>query len=140
MKNKKGFTLIEMLVVVGIVGLLSSVILVALGPARNKGKNARIISDLKQIGDYAEATSKSLGNYNSLRDAGGNYVENINLLLKDIENQGQTPIFNLDTAGLRWAAYSPLFDASQEAPGRCIDSTGASSVKSPEADSKCPVS
>jgi prepilin-type N-terminal cleavage/methylation domain-containing protein len=49
-KNKKqGFTLIEMLVVIAMIGLLSSVVLVALGPSRNKAKDARIISNIKQI-------------------------------------------------------------------------------------------
>lgn len=54
MKNNKGFTLIEMLVVIAIIGLLSSVVLVALGPSRNKAKDARIISDLNQARAAAE--------------------------------------------------------------------------------------
>ena len=43
-----------MLVVIAIIGLLSSVVLVALGPSRNKAKDARIISDLRQIQVIAE--------------------------------------------------------------------------------------
>lgn len=47
--GEKGFTLIEMLVVVAIIGLLSSTILVGLGNARTRARDARRISDLRQI-------------------------------------------------------------------------------------------
>jgi len=48
MKNK-GFTLIEMLIVIAIIGILSSVILVGLGSARAKARDSRRISDIRQI-------------------------------------------------------------------------------------------
>jgi len=48
MKNK-AFTLIELLVVIAIIGLLASIVLVSLGPARDKAKAVRVISDLTQI-------------------------------------------------------------------------------------------
>lgn len=48
-RTERGFTLIELLVVVAIIGLLSSVVLASLNTARQKGRDARRIADLKQL-------------------------------------------------------------------------------------------
>lgn len=48
-KNQKGFTLIELLVVVAIIGMLISIILVGLGSARQKSRDAKRLSDMQQI-------------------------------------------------------------------------------------------
>lgn len=48
-KTQRGFTLIELLVVIAIIGILSSVVLASLNSARQKGRDARRISDIKQL-------------------------------------------------------------------------------------------
>lgn len=49
LKTKKGFTLIEVLIVVGIIGLLASVVLSGLGSVRSRGRDARRAADLRQV-------------------------------------------------------------------------------------------
>ncbi|MDD5547545.1 MAG: prepilin-type N-terminal cleavage/methylation domain-containing protein [Candidatus Pacebacteria bacterium] len=49
LKSQKGFTLIEVLVVVSIIGLLASVFLVGLSGFRARGRDSRRVADLKSI-------------------------------------------------------------------------------------------
>lgn len=46
---KRGFTMIELLVVVSIIGLLTSVVLASVNNARIKARDSKRLSDLKQI-------------------------------------------------------------------------------------------
>jgi prepilin-type N-terminal cleavage/methylation domain-containing protein len=48
-KEKKAFTLIELLVVIAIIGLLTSIILVNVGPSRKKARDAQRQSDVHQV-------------------------------------------------------------------------------------------
>lgn len=44
----RGFTLTELLVVISIIAVLSSIVLVGVNQARNRGKNARAAADISQ--------------------------------------------------------------------------------------------
>ncbi|NCN53127.1 prepilin-type N-terminal cleavage/methylation domain-containing protein [Candidatus Wolfebacteria bacterium] len=53
-KNSKGFTFIELLISISIIGILSSVVLIGLGGFRERGQDTRRISDLHQVQNALE--------------------------------------------------------------------------------------
>lgn len=67
-KSQKGFTLIEILIVVAIIGILASVALVGLRPVQSKGRDARRISDLRQVQAALELYFSKNGQYPAATD------------------------------------------------------------------------
>lgn len=142
MNNKRqAFTLIEMLVVVAVIGILSSVLLTALGPARNKAKDARIIQEINQVRAYAETLYN--GNYSALVEieapfGGGEDNPDIgDSILKELfddmkDNGGRLVIKKLSNS--QYLAYSQLNttlpqDGNPEIQIKqyyCVDSVGRS--------------
>lgn len=67
-KRNSGFTLIEMLIVVGIIGILSSIVLVGLGRSRYAGRDARRVADLGQVQNGLELYYSKCGIYPGDKD------------------------------------------------------------------------
>lgn len=67
--NKRGFTLIELLVVIAIIGLLSTLAVVSLNNARQKSRDARRVSDVKQVQTALELYYNDAGGYPNTGDA-----------------------------------------------------------------------
>ncbi|MEK7158398.1 MAG: type II secretion system protein [Patescibacteria group bacterium] len=62
-KYIKGFTLIELLVVIAIIGLLSTLSIVSLSSARSKARDAKRVSDMRQIGTVMEVYASDNATY-----------------------------------------------------------------------------
>ena len=65
LRNKKsvsGFTLIELLVVIAIIGILATVVLASLNNARRKSRDARRVTDIKQVQLALELYFDGVGN------------------------------------------------------------------------------
>jgi len=60
---KKGFTLIELLVVIVIIGILATLATVALTSARGKARDARRVSDVRQLQTALELYFNDAGSY-----------------------------------------------------------------------------
>ena len=60
---RKGFTLIELLVVIAIIGILSTLAVVALNSARQRSRDAKRVSDIRQIQTALELGFSEVSNY-----------------------------------------------------------------------------
>lgn len=62
-KSQKGFTLVELLVVIAIIGILATLLLLQLGVARQRARDAKRIADVNQIRTAIELYFDDNGQY-----------------------------------------------------------------------------
>ena len=84
-KKHRAFTLAEILIVITIIGILAGIILVVMGPAREKGKDTKIESSMLQLQQLAEGFYLDNGNYDNVDPA---QSPEIAALMLDTSNQG----------------------------------------------------
>ena len=80
--KKKAFTLVELMVVVAVIAILATALLVGLGGARARARDARRVSDLKQVQNVLELYYAKMGCYPKV----SSWAD----LEKEVVNQGIT--------------------------------------------------
>lgn len=135
-KNSAGFTLVELLVVIAVIGILSSVVLMSLSTANTRGKDVAIQSDLVGVRTQAQLYYNSNGGYSlngasipassDCSAASSVFVDpkiGLQILAADSANGGARSVICSVTAG--GAAYAVAAEfASTAGTYFCVDSNG----------------
>lgn len=70
MSDEKGFTLVELLVVIAIIGILATLLILQLGVARSRARDAKRIADVNQIRSALELYFDDNGTYPNTTNLG----------------------------------------------------------------------
>ena len=138
--DQRGFTLLELLVVITIIGMLAAIVFASLTTSRNKGADANIKSDLKNAMAQAQLFYDLGGSsYSGVCALSGTY--NVGSMVNAAEktyNQGTPTVYGNGTASTwntaqchdsqgAWAAVVPLRSSVNGATvAWCVDHTGVS--------------
>lgn len=82
LSSSKGFTLLELLVVIGIIGLLASILVINLTGARRRARDTKRIADIRNLQTASEDYYGKKGKYPAL--------------ISDLVTDGQIPNWPLD--------------------------------------------
>jgi len=124
MNKSKGFTIIELIVVIAIIAILAAIVLVNVTVYINKAKDARVKSDLGSIAVGAGACTAMA--YGNATGCSNNLTYVPAVLYTDINGKAGANATNKDNA-TAWCVSSQL--ASNSSAFVCVDSSGVTTAE-----------
>ncbi|MEN9614030.1 MAG: hypothetical protein RLZZ347_337 [Candidatus Parcubacteria bacterium] len=118
--QSRGFTLVELLVVISVMSFLASIVLTSVGAARGKGADATIKQTMNSMRAQASITYNNIGNFNAV--CGTNGVTQDSLIAQAIAQVTTLNAVGTCSGGATdWAFAAPLKGGGYW----CVDSTNA---------------
>lgn len=132
--NKAGFTVVELLIVIAIIGILASVVVSSLNDARGSGVEAKIKSELVLLGKRAKIEEASTLTYDRVCGSNGFPTSTeVRVILDAIEDfSPETVVCNSSTGAFAVSA------AVSTSTFWCVDSEGASKSLTAHLDTSPP--
>ena len=116
----RGFTLIEILIVLTIIGILATVVLNSLNDARDKGSDAKIQAEMSSLAKQAAFVRSDHGDYDPVCGSNGEAQDaDVAELVNSIEDMAGANIA-CNSNGNVFAVSAPLIEGTHW----CIDHTG----------------
>jgi len=129
MNKSKGFTIIELIVVIAIIAVLAAIVLVNVTSYINKGKDAAIKGNMSTIATAA-AVFYSRATNDTPAGGGGTYLSvtsdpAVSAAITAITAANAAPTTGITaTTGLAYCVEAPLKDTTTGQTIWCVDSTG----------------
>ena len=125
MKNKKGFTLVELMIVMVIIGILLSLLLPGVFTARQEALKTQVASNLRQVGialyAHAKNSNGTLPTTLAELETEG-YVEDMDVINNNIDDNPFT--FNESTSNLYSLSASTVLVTDDSVVGGGTKATG----------------
>lgn len=137
LKNKKGFTIVELLIVIVVIGILATLVIVTFTGIQQKGRNTQRQTDIKALNGYVESFYAEYGFYPTGADMQSSafHQEYMKGLDPDALLDPKQKTGTIGTGEVVEGVWQYSYQATNASGGTC--STEASSTTTPPEDTGC---
>ena len=142
LKNKKGFTIVELLIVIVVIGILATLVIVTFTGIQQKGRNTQRQTDIKALNGYVESFYAEYGFYPTGADMQNpdfisKYMKGLDpkALLDPKQPQDGDATVTIATAAVADNVFQYSYIASNSTGGTCA--TTASDTTADPVDTGC---